>query len=188
MNAYGEGLQTEAAVQKALSISTPELDVQYAAWLKQQIAKMGLDDASKTKLELLKQKGAELLKAKDYPQALQTWEQAYAVSPVDPTVHERLAGLYLSKAINQPEKALPHLHALDAQQLKDNRFSIRLARLYEDLKRPNDAVLCARRATEINPYDLDAREIYARVLQQSGNPTEAEAQQKIVQTLSANER
>ena len=182
--AYHDGMQTEAAISKSLGISSADLDTRFAAWAAGRVAASGMDKASQEKLVTVKKQGEEQLKAQDIVHARDTWEKAYALCPMDPVVHQRLAGLYLYKTINQPEKALPHLHALDAEQLKDNRYAMRLSRLYVQLKRPADAVRCARRATQIDPYDPAAREVLADALTQAGDTAGAQHQRDIIALIA----
>ena len=103
-------------------------------------------------------------------------------------LNQRLAGLYLHKSINDPKAAAKHLSIIDAEQNKDNRYSIRLAKLYEQIGDLPSAVASATRATEINPYDPDARETLARVLEESGQTDAASVHREraeIIRKLAA---
>lgn len=184
LDSYRAGLSTNAVFQKVLGVSTPEFDAQFAAWAKSKLKQLGLDPASQRELATLSRQGNDLIKQKDYKGACDIWEKAYALCPVNLQVNQRLAGLYLHKDINQPEKALPHLHALDGDQLKDNRYAMRLAKLYLQLGRPKDALASAQRACRIHPYDADARQLLVQALTQAGATEEVAKQEKVIAWLN----
>ncbi len=183
LDSYRAGLSTNAVFQKVLGVSTPEFDVQFAQWAKSKLRELRLDPVSQKELATLARQGNELIKQKDYKGACEVWEKAYVLCPVNLQVHQRLAGLYLHKDVNQPEKALPHLHALDDDQLKDNRYAIRLTKLYLQLGKPKEALASAQRACRVHPYDADARQLLIQALTQTGAKDEVAKQEKIVAWL-----
>lgn len=183
LQSYRDGLTTDAVFGKHLGMSVREFDKEFSKWGKEKLKSLGLDPQSQRELTAIAKEGNELIKAKDYPAAMAHWEKALARYPVDLQVHQRLAGLYLHKEINQPEKAIPHLRALDKEQLKDNRYAIRLSKLYTQLNRPDDALASARRACQIRPYDPDARQNLIRALTAANQPDEAAKQQQIIAWL-----
>jgi len=84
-----------------------------------------------------------------------------------------LAGLYLTKQINQPEKAIEHLKALAAVELKDNNYAKRIARIYRDENEFEQAEQYALTAVYTDPYDLSAHKLLASVYEKGGNETGA---------------
>ena len=184
LDAYRAGMSTNAVFQKCLGVAVPEFDVQFAQWARSKLKQLGLDKKSQQELAALAKQGNDLIKQKDYQGACEIWEKATALCPVSLEAHQRLAGLYLHKDVNQPEKALPHLHALDAEQLKDNRYAMRLAKLYLQLGKPNEALTSARRACRIHPYDADARQLLIQALTAAGATEDVAKQEKIVAWLN----
>ena len=180
---YAAGLSTEQVISKSLEMSTAQLDERFAKWAAEQVVRLGLDSVSQKQLKELKEKGEKLIADRDYPAALETWQKAYAVCASDMQVNQRLAGLYLHKSINQPEKAAIHLAAIDREQLHDNRYSLRLAKLYEQQNELKLAAQHAMRATQIDPYDTNARELLARIYEKAGLSEKADEQVEIGATI-----
>ena len=137
--------------------SDPEFTADFQAWAEQQVAKWGYDKETSKKYDELKTQGRAPTKARQYDQAVPLWEQIAALRPVDALPHQRLAGLYLSKTVNQPLKAIEQLEALHKVELKDNRYAKKIARLYRDLKQYDKAADYALQAVYIDPYDATAR-------------------------------
>lgn len=184
MQAYGQGLSTQTAIGKVLGLRVDDFDRRFAQWAGEQVKLLGIDTQSKERVKQLKQQGADLLKANKLKEALPLFEQAYAICRLDPLINQRLAGLYLHGSIGRPEKAVDHLRELDRQQLKDNRYALRLSRLYVQLNRPEEAVTAARRATQIDPYDPLARKAFAEALGHAGQKEQADKQADLARSLS----
>lgn len=180
---YGEGLHTEQVVGKALKTSTFALDEQFAKWAAEEVVRLGMDEISQSQVNDLTKIGEAAIRANEHAKALDQFVKAYAVCPGDPLINQRLAGLYLHKSINDPASAVKHLTALDSEQLSDNRYSIRLARLHEQLNDLPQAVAAARRATQLDPYDPLARDTLAKLLAKSGETAAAETQKQRAQTI-----
>ena len=106
--------------------------------------------------------------------------------------HQRLAGLYLTKQVNQPDKAIEHLKTLADVELKDNRYAKRIARLYRDQDQLAEAQQFAVTAVYTDPYDLDAHQLLAEVDEKAGNQSGAAREQKVIpilqQWIEANRR
>ena len=183
LRAYRSGMQTDQVISECLKITTPQLDERFAKWAADQVVKIGMDSVSQQQLEQLKVSGEKLIAGKDLTGALAIWQKAYSVCAIDPLVNQRLAGLYLHKSINQPQKAAANLHALDREQLNDNRYAMRLAKLYEQQTQYDQAILSATRATQIDPYDPAARDLLSRVYQKAGMSVQADKQAQISATI-----
>ena len=183
IQSFEQGKQIDQVIQQSLGISSLQLDAQFADWAAQQVKTLGLDANSQTHVAALKDQGEKLLKDQDLPAALVVWKKAYAICAIDPQVNQRLAGLYLHNSINRPTDAIPHLRALDRNQLKNNRYALRLAQIYQTAGQFADAIPCARRATQIDPYDPAARDLLARVLDQARQPDQSRQQRQILDSL-----
>ena len=107
----------------------------------------------------------------------------FDLRPVDALPHQRLAGLYLSKDVNQPAKAIEQLAHLNDVELKDNRYAKRLARLHRDTGNIPNAITVANDATLIDPYDLDAQKLLAELFEKSGDSDKLSSQRRIVAAL-----
>jgi tetratricopeptide (TPR) repeat protein len=150
------------------------------------VATWGYDKETTEKYETLRKKGEMQIKARQYENAVKTWEQIVKLRPVDSLPHQRLAGLYLSKEVNQPQKAIEQLILLDQVEIKDNRYAKRIARLYRDAKQLPPAISYATKAVYTSPYDLEAHQLLADLLEISGNDSPAlQKEKRIIPILTA---
>lgn len=184
LDAYRRGLNTDEVFRQVLGKSADDFDEEFSGWAGEQIRKLGMDRASQAAVAELKKRGEEQIKSQDYAGALKRFNEAVAICPVDPFLHQRLAGLYLQKSIQRPEKAVEHLRFLDAEQLKDNRYALRLAKLYDQLGERDSAIRAARRAVQVNAYDGKARTVLAELLGRAGLAKEAQRQREIAGELA----
>ncbi|TVQ52314.1 MAG: hypothetical protein EA377_10545 [Phycisphaerales bacterium] len=93
------------------------------------------------------------------------FERYAELRPVDPMPHQRLAQIYLDS--NDPERAIPHLEALDVREDHSPVYAVELARLYREKGDHDRALEKATRALEINPYHAANRERAAAIALQS---------------------
>src|SRR5262249_48666351 len=97
--------ESEAAVfQKVLGKSTSDFETDFFAWAEKQVSTWGYDEQTSKKYDALRAKGESLVKARQYAEAVKAWEEIVKLRPVDALPHQRLAGLYLTKEVNQPDK------------------------------------------------------------------------------------
>lgn len=160
---FREG-RTEAEVfREVLKIELDSFYRDFVAWTKQQIAGWGYDATTSAKYAKLRAEGESLIKQHKYADAVAVWTEAQTLRPVDALPHQRLAGLYLTREVNQPDKALAHLRALNAAELKDNRYAKRIARLLRDSGKFADARSVLDQAVLIEPYDLEAHRMLREI-------------------------
>ena len=148
----------------------------FFAWCGKKVQNWGYDKETTQKYEALRGEGEKQIKAKKFPEALQTWLKIEKLRPMDPLPKQRLAGLYLTKQINKPEAAIDYLIAIDAAEIKDNRYSKRIARLCLDAGRLADAEKYATKAVFISPYDETGHELLIETLKKQGNDKAAAAE------------
>jgi tetratricopeptide (TPR) repeat protein len=91
--------------------------------------------------------------------------------------------LYLSKDVNQPDKAVEHLIALQKVDLNDNRYAKKIARVYRDLERWDDAIKYGTQAVYVDPYDADAHDLLATIYEKSGDPEKAAREKHVIEVL-----
>ncbi len=176
------GLQ-EDVFPKILGRSQQDFFIEFKKWCGKQIANWGYDAQTSQKYADLREQGEELIKAKQYTDALPIWEEIARIRPVDELPHQRLAGLYLSKAINQPEKAIEHLKIMHLVDLKDDRFAKRIARIYRDIGKLPDARHWALQAIYIDPYDLDAHDLLAELCEKDQDLAGLQREQRVIPIL-----
>jgi tetratricopeptide (TPR) repeat protein len=169
MAEFKNGQRQEDVFPKVLGRSMTQFTSEFFAWTRQQVATWGYDAESSAKYDALRAQAEDLIKAKQYAKALPLWQEIAKLRPVDALPHQRLAGLYLTREINQKDKAIEHLIALHKVELHDNRYAKRIARLYRDLGQMDDAAKYGLEAVHINPYDADAHELLAELYEASGN-------------------
>ncbi len=175
---------SEAAVfQKVLGKSLSEFQSDFFCWARQEIATWGYDEQTSEKYDKLRERGEELIKARKYDEAVKVWEEIAAIRPVDALPHQRLAGLYLSKQVNQPERAIEHLKVLHAVELKDNRFAKRIARLYRDINQLDNARSYAMQSVYIDPYDLDAHKLLLEIAEKANDNANVSREQRVILVL-----
>ena len=72
----------------------------------------GYDEETTKKYDELREKGEQLIKERQYTEAVDVWKEIATLRPVDQLPHTRLAGLYMRKEVNQPEKLIEELMQL----------------------------------------------------------------------------
>src|SRR5204863_9230090 len=106
LDAFRGGAPEEEVFQSVLGKSVSQFFEEFTAWTRKQTASWGYDEESNKKYDKLREDGENLIKSKQYPEAVKVWEEIAQLRPVDALPHQRLAGLYLAKTVNRPEKAL----------------------------------------------------------------------------------
>jgi tetratricopeptide (TPR) repeat protein len=183
LDLYKQGLSQEEVFPKAINVSLDQFYDNFVAWCEGQVATWGYDEETSKKYDELRESAEELVKSRQYDQAVDAWEEIVKIRPMDSLPHQRLAGLYLTKQINQPEKAIEHLKILADVELKDNRFAKRIARLYRDEDDLKNAEKFALTAVYTDPYDMDAHQLLAEVDEKAGNDTGATREQTVIPIL-----
>ena len=108
---------------------------EFQAWCEQQVSTWGYDEETSKKYDLLRTDGEDLVHRQQYALAVPVYLEMAKLRPVDVLPHQRLAGLYLNDAVNQPEKAVEQLDILAAVELSDNRFARAIC---QDLHQPGE--------------------------------------------------
>ena len=178
------GKTQEESFTKVLGKDSATFSAEFFQWADSQIAKWGYDAETTKKYEALRKQGEELIKGRQYAEALPIWQQIAELRPVDPLPQQRLAALYLTKEINQKDKALEHLIALDKVELKNNLYAKRIAMLYRDLGQLKEATQYALQAVYIDPYDLRAHELLAEINEKAGDEAGLAKEKRVIPVLS----
>ncbi|HEY7087525.1 MAG TPA: tetratricopeptide repeat protein [Tepidisphaeraceae bacterium] len=179
------GASEEATFQKVLGKSLSEFETDFFAWANQQVAGWGYDDATNEKYDKLRAQAEQLVKERKYTEAVKAWEEIVKIRPVDALPHQRLAGLYLTKEVNQPAKAIEQLKVLNAVELKDNRYAKRIARLYRDTNDLPNAQSSALQSVYIDPYDKDAHDLLLEIAQKAGDQPTIDRESRVIPVLEA---
>ncbi len=177
-------LPQERFFPKETGRSMPQFQADFFAWCDKQIATWGYDKQSSEKYATLREEADMLLKSRDYPGAARKWEQIAAIRPVDALPHQRLAGIYLSKELRDPEKAIEQLSILEKVELKDNRYAKRIARLCRDEGKWSDEARYALTAVYIDPYDTSAHELLAGACEKTGDQKGLERERRVMDVLA----
>jgi tetratricopeptide (TPR) repeat protein len=183
LDGFKEGLSQDEVFPRVLGKSTSEFSEEFHNWTRKQVATWGYDPQTSKKYADLRDRGEELIKTHQYKEAVDVWEQIVAIRPVDALPHQRLAGLYLTKEMRNVDKAIEHLSALDAVELKDDRFAKRISRLERDAGELPQAITEARRAVYTDPYDLDAHQLLAELFDKSGNEAGLTRETRVIPVL-----
>lgn len=189
LKALNEGTPEQPAMRLATGVDPKQFEAEFGQWMRELVATWGHDPVATQKYDELTKRGEQLIADKRLADAVPVWEDAAKIRPMDVLPHQRLAGLYLSRALNKPLLAADHLALLDKAEIKNNRYSLRLAKLYQQQNELPKAVDFAEHATRVNPWDPDARELLAKLLTATGDSAGAQRETEIAaQIRSASAR
>jgi tetratricopeptide (TPR) repeat protein len=180
---FRQGKEQRDVFPQILGKSLTEFQSDFFAWTERQVAGWGYDEETTKKVNDLKKKGEELIKSHDYKEAAKLWEEIITLRPVDALPHARLAGLYLSKDLNQPEKAVEHLIALHKVELNDDRYAKKIARVYRDMGKMEEAVKYGTQAVYMDPYDADAHDLLSQIYEKTGDQDKADREKHVMAVL-----
>lgn len=180
---FKAGNSEEGAFRKVLNQSLEEFQAGFFTWTEKQIADWGYDEETSAKYTDLVEKGKALINGRKYEEAVKVWEEIVKLRPVDSLPHARLAGLYLTKEVNQPEKAIEHLKVLHAVELKDNSYAKRIGRLYRDQNDIKNAWTYATDAVYIDPYDLSAHTLLLEIAEKANDQKAIEREKRVIPVL-----
>src|SRR6185436_15559770 len=122
------------------------------------------------------------IQAGAWDDALSVWEQINKLRPMDQLPHMRLSSICLK--LKKTDAAVKHLEALDAVELKDNRYAKAIARIYRDAGKTEEATKHAQRAVYIDPYDQAAHELLAGLYEKAGNGTGLSKEKRVLAVLA----
>jgi tetratricopeptide (TPR) repeat protein len=171
----------EDVFPKVTGKSIPEFMADFQAWAEKQIATWGYDEETTKKYDELRKQGEDLIKSRQYVEAVKVWEQIAEIRPVDPLPHQRLAALYYVTKDRKNEIA--QMELLEHVELKDNRYAKRIARAYRDQEDWANAYRYALRAVYINPYDLSAHELLKEASEKSNQTQNVAREDRVIGEL-----
>jgi tetratricopeptide (TPR) repeat protein len=180
MGEFAKGKEQADVFPRLLGRTLKDFDKEFYAWCEKTVAAWGYDAATTKKYNDLTKKAQDLVDKSNYKEALKAWEEAAKMRPMDALPHQRLAGLYLVDEIKDPRKAIEHLVRLHEVALKDNRYAKKLARVYADLKEWPKAQQYGLEGVYIEPYDLEAHELLARIYEEAGNKEGLEREKRMI--------
>jgi tetratricopeptide (TPR) repeat protein len=182
LDQFRAGRSPEETFTNALGKSTSQFETEFFAWCEKQVQSWGYDEKTSKKVAELTKKGESQIKTGDWKEAQATWEQINKLRPMDQLPHMRLASIYLK--LKQTDDAVKHLEALDAVELKDNRYSKGIARIYRDAGEPAKAVKHAKHAVYVDPYDDAAHELLASLYEKTGDEAGLSREKRVLNVLS----
>jgi tetratricopeptide (TPR) repeat protein len=183
MDEYRQGRRQEEIIPSVLGRGESQFSQEFFTWAQKQVDGWGYDPQTTAQYKQLREEGEALIKTRQYAAALKIWQQAATLRPVDALPHQRLAGLYLTKAINDPQKALDHLILLHRAELHDNAYAKRIARIYRDLNQLDKAENYALQSVYIDPYDPSAHERLAEIYEKGHNNAGLAREQRVMNLL-----
>jgi tetratricopeptide (TPR) repeat protein len=175
----------EVAFPKETHKALPEFQKDFFEWCEKTVAKWGYDEETKKKYVKMAEEADALVAGKQYKEAVAAWQEIVKIRPVDELPHKRLAGLYLTPEVNEPENAAKELDLLAKVELKDNRYAKKIARLYRDIKKFDKAAEYGLFAIYTSPYDESAHELLADIYEKSGdNPKGLEREKRVIAMIT----
>jgi tetratricopeptide (TPR) repeat protein len=180
---FRKGREQSDVFPEILGKSLSDFQTDFFAWTEKEVSTWGYDDETTKKYNTLVKEAEDLIKSRQYQAALKSWQEILKLRPMDALPHQRLAGLYLTKQINQPAKAIEHLVRLHQVELHDNRYAKRIARVYRDIGQLDQAIAYATQSVYVDPYDTDAHELLADLFEKNHNENGAERERKTLAIL-----
>ncbi|HEX4796076.1 MAG TPA: tetratricopeptide repeat protein [Humisphaera sp.] len=174
----------ETVFPKETHKSLPDFQADFIKWCEDKVAKWGYDEETTKKYTDLKAKAEGLIKARQYKEAAEAYEELAQMRPVDELPHQRLAGLYLVGETKDLDKAVRELTRLAQVELNDNRYAKRIARVYRDESKWEEAAKYGLIAVYTNPYDLSAHELLATVYEKLGNEKGLEREKRVIADIN----
>jgi tetratricopeptide (TPR) repeat protein len=183
LDQFRQGKTQEEVFENALHRTQSEFFNEFERWCQKQVAGWGYDDATSAKYQLLRDAGEEMIQAHEYTKAAPIFEQIVVLRPVDMLPHQRLAGLYMNRAIHDLPKAAAQLDILAAVELNNNMYTKGAARIYRDIGDLDKAAARALKAVYIDPYDADAHRLLLDLYQRMSNAPGAQREQRVIAEL-----
>ncbi len=183
LDAYNQAQSDEAAFKTATGDSIEKIETDWHAWMKKEISPWNLNEETNQKVEALDTEGDLSIKAKMFPQAIKSYEEAYALQPTALKVHQRLAYLYLQKETADPAKAIEHMKFLHVFELQHNRFAKQIARMYLQLNDLASAYRWAHEAVQVDMYDVSSYELIISICEKMNNADEIAKTKEIIQRI-----
>ncbi len=180
---FKNGGQQEDVFPKILGRSQDQFFVEFKAWAADQVSRWGYDKQSTATYDKLVEQGDSLIASRRYEEAVKIWEQIGKLRPMDEQPHKKLAGLYLSDQVNEPQKAIDHLKMLHLLDVRDNRYAKRVARLYRDMGDFTNAQAWGLQSIYIDPYDMDAHQLMKQVCEKSGDKDALDRENRVIPEL-----
>jgi tetratricopeptide (TPR) repeat protein len=183
IRAYGDGLETEAAVKEALGASLEQVQAGFDARLEKQYAglrralqtpkfdgKPTLDDLRKMaesnpdSFAVQMQLGVSLRESGDHRAAIQAFERAARLAPTatgDNNPHRMIAAVAMeAKDVARAAQALEAVLKVDSADVSAARELAKLLEPLGDARRTEDAY---RRLVAVDPFDRDAQAAFGRL-------------------------
>jgi tetratricopeptide (TPR) repeat protein len=180
MEEFRKGQRQDQIILSVLGRDETQFAKEFFVWAKKQVDGWGYDPLTTAKYDQLREEGESLIKSRQYPAALKIWLQIAQLRPMDALPHQRLAGLYLTKAINDPAKALEHLIILHRAELHDNAYAKRIARIYRDMGQLDEACQYGLQAVHIEPYDPSAHELLLGLYEKTNNRAGVDREKRVL--------
>ena len=182
LDAFKAGKSEEDVFQSCLHKSEDDFGTEFFAWTKLQIKGWGYDATTSKKVAELTESAEKLMESNAFEQAMPVWQQIHDLRPMDKLPHMRLAACYLK--LHKTDEAVKHLEALQAVEIKDNRYAKAIARLYRDANQPEKGMKYAKQAVYIDPYDDAAHELLAELDEKTNNQTGLSRERRVINMLT----
>jgi tetratricopeptide (TPR) repeat protein len=180
---FRQGKDQDEVFQLALKKNQLDFFNEFKDWCQKQVAGWGYDEETSKKYDSLKEEGEKLIKARDFAKAVVVYEEIVTLRPMDLLPHQRLAGLYMTKSVNLPDKAVEQLDKLAAVELNNNMYAKGAARIYRDTGNLAEAAKRALTAAYIDPYDADAHRMLADIDEKLGDTKGLAREKKVIEEL-----
>src|SRR5439155_6181355 len=103
MDGFKAGKRQEDVFPEVLGKSLSQFQEEFFDWAEKQVGTWGYEEEPTKRYDALKKKGGDLIKSRQYADAAKVWEEIVTIRPVDALPHQRLAGLYMTREVNEPE-------------------------------------------------------------------------------------
>ena len=181
--ASGRGLTEAEALRELFDLSPEAFDETFEAWMQAKVEAWGHDRASTARYAIAVQAGESALSSRDWAAAVEAFEQAREVRPLDEGPIRRLAALYL--LTDRMADAAEMLWAVAQRTTTDGRLARRAAEVWLELGENDKALTAAWRAVYGNSYDRQSHEVLLQAAEATGDASLAAAQRDRLERLAA---
>src|SRR5690606_24642004 len=165
-------------------IELSSFDADFNAWMRERMSEWGRLPEQEEAYVAVVRRGEAALQERDLPAAVEAFEAARKLRPMDEQPMRRLAGLYLASGTRDEARALEMLLALHERTDRDNRFAKTAARLLIDKGETERAQGLAYDAVQIAPYDRAAHSLLLEAARATGDTETVTKQERRLAVLA----
>ncbi|MEM6313839.1 MAG: tetratricopeptide repeat protein, partial [Planctomycetota bacterium] len=179
---YRDGIAQAPLFADVLGEEEDAVFEKFLVWAEEQTRAWGYDETTTSRYNELRPEADALIKARQWEDARDAWEELLELRPNDPLPHQRLAGLYMRTG--QRDRAIEMLVALTDREEQDNRYAKLAGRLLKEDGRLDEARAVLIHGTRIDFYDDAVHVLLAEVQDLLGDNAAADRSRAVVDYIA----